>query len=134
MTFEETKSLLQDIKNAKQKVRRINREIEGYISIQSSLNFTEGRSKGLVSSPVEKIFERIETERERLVTALEAMFALEDKLAEGMNELDPKEQDVIIGCYMRGRTHAKLARELGRSERQIIRLKNRAISKISKNL
>ena len=102
-------------------------------SINSALS-NSGVSGGAMRSRVEELAIKIESEREKHIAALETYFALEDKLSEALDTLDPIERDVIIGCYLDGKTNWKVAQELGYEERTIRRKKNRAIEKISKKI
>ena len=65
------------------------------------------------------------------MAALEAYFALEDRLAAAVALLDPIEQDIIIGCYMDGKTNWQVADDVGYDVRHLIRTKNKAIRDIS---
>ncbi len=56
----------------------------------------------------------------------------EDELAAAIQSLSGLEQDVIIGYYLRDKTHAKLARELHYSIRGIEDIKKRAIKRMVK--
>lgn len=139
MTFEETKSLLLGIKNAKQRARNIQadlREIEESLDcLGSSLNSSNVNVRSSNnSSVVERAALRLADKRQELADSLEKAFMLEDKLADAIAYLEPTEQDIIIGCYMRGKVHWKLAEELSYSERSLIRKKNNAILKMSKIL
>jgi len=137
VTFEEAKDLLLDMRAAKRRANAIKKRIADLEtdrdSIQSAL--TGGMPHGNeFYSRVESLAIRIETEREKHIQALEAYFALEDKLAEAVQMLDPIEQDVIIGCYMDGKCNWQVAQELYLGLRTVERKKVLAVKKISQIL
>ena len=137
MTFDETKALLLDMRAAKRRANSIKKRIvdleSDRDSIQSALNGGMPHGNEFYSR-VESLAIRIETEREKHIQALEAYFALEDKLAEVVKMLDPIEQDVIIGCYMDGKCNWQVGVDIGYDERTVRRYKNSAIQKMSKDL
>lgn len=134
MTFEQAKTLLTDMRAAKRRANAIKARIadleSDYASIQSSLG-GDGTYGGTVQSRVEQLALRVAEERERHMAALEAYFALEDRLAASIDTLDPMERDVIIGCYMDGRRNWEVGEEVGYSVETIKRYKRRAIKKMS---
>ena len=134
MTFDEAKRKLQDLKNAKRRVLNIHERFEELVKIKSSLDIPAGRSKGKFSSPVEQAYERIEERKLALAEALNHAFSIEDELTAAIESLDSTERDVIIGSYLRQRTHDQLAEELGYSERNIRYIKETAIEKLSEKL
>lgn len=136
MTFEETKGLLLDLQAAKRRANAIKARIadleSDYESIQSALG-GDGTPHGTaVSSRVEKLAIRVAAERERHMAALEAYFAIEDKLAFALETLSPLEQDVIVGCYMDGKCNWQVGRDVNYSEVYVRKVKRRAIEKVSK--
>lgn len=137
MTFDETKALLLDMRAAKRRANSIKKRIvdleSDRDSIQSALNGGMPHGNEFYSR-VESLAIRIETEREKHIQALEAYFALEDKLAEVVQMLDPIEQDVIIGCYMDGKCNWQVGVDMNYSEVYIRKLKRKAIEKIAKKL
>lgn len=138
MTFDETKNLLLDLRAAKRRANAIKARIadleSDYESIQSALG-GDGLPHGTsVSSRVEKLAIRVAAERERHMAALEAYFAIEDRLAFALETLSPLEQDIIVGCYMDGKCNWKVGRDVGLEERSIRRYKSKAIHKISEML
>ena len=137
MTYLEVRNLLADMRAAKRRANAINARIADIESDAESINSAlsnSGVSGGAMRSRVEELAIKIESEREKHIAALETYFALEDKLSEALDTLDPIERDVIIGCYLDGKTNWKVAQELGYEERTIRRKKNRAIEKISKKI
>lgn len=137
MTYLEVRNLLADMRAAKRRANAIKARIADIESDAESINSAlsnSGVSGGAMRSRVEELAIKIESEREKHIAALETYFALEDKLSEALDTLDPIERDVIIGCYLDGKTNWKVAQELGYEERTIRRKKNRAIEKISKKI
>ena len=137
MTYLEVRNLLADMRAAKRRANAIKARIADIESDAESINSAlsnSGVSGGAMRSRVEELAIKIESEREKHIAALETYFALEDKLSEALDTLDPIERDVIIGCYLDGKTYWNVAKELGFEERTIRRKKNRAIEKISKKI
>ncbi len=132
MTFEEAKDKLQELKHAKRRVKTIHDELQLLIGIKSSLNVSEGHPKGKFHSSVEQAYAKIEVQQVKLADALNSAFALEDELAAAIGTLSPIEQDIIIGSYMRQRTHEQLAEEIGYTTRNIEYIKRSAIKKLSR--
>lgn len=137
MTFEEAKKLLADLRAAKRRANAIKSriaDIEGdYASIQSSLG-GDGTHGGITQSRVEQLALRVQEEREKHMLALEAYFALEDKLSDALDTLEPIERDIIIGCYMDGKYNWQIGEIQHCSVETIKRHKRKAIIKISKFL
>lgn len=137
MTFEEAKSLLQDMRAAKRRANALKARIahleSDSDSIRSSLG-GDGTHGGITQSRVEQLALRIEAEREKHMAALEAYFELEDKLAEAIDTLDPTEKEVIVSFYMDGNRNWEVGQIVGYDLRTIIRKKNSAIKKIADKL
>lgn len=137
MTYLEVRNLLADMRAAKRRANAIKARIADIESDAESINSAlnnSGVSGGSMRSRVEELAIKIESEREKHVAALETYFALEDKLSAALDSLDPIERDVIIGCYLDGKTNWKVGEELGYDTRTIIRKKNIAVKKIADNL
>ena len=133
MTFTETKELLKDLKAARKYACRLKRDLKELESDYGALHASGEReiaAVGVVSSPVERIVVRIEKAREGFAKALERVFDLEDQIAEAMEGLTYEEKNILTDYYMRDRTHYQLAREYGYEERQVRRIKNRAIHRL----
>lgn len=137
MTVEEAKSLLMDMRAAKRRANAIKARIADLESdadsISSALN-NSGIVGGEMRSRVEQLAIKVETEREKHVAALEAYFALEDKLAAAIDTLEPTEKEIIIGCYMDGKCNWQVAQEVGYERRNVQYIKSRAIKKISEKI
>ncbi len=137
MTYLEVRSLLADMRAAKRRANAIKARIADIESDAESINSAlsnSGVSGGAMRSRVEELAIKIESEREKHIAALETYFALEDKLSEALDTLDPKEKNVIIGCYLDGKTNWKVGEELNYSEVYIRKIKKRATEKITKKL
>lgn len=137
MTFEQAKNLLADMRAAKRRANAIKSRIadieSDYASIQSSLS-GDGFHGGITQSRVEQLALRMQEEHEKHIRALEAYFALEDKLADALDTLDPIERDVIVGCYMDGKPNWQVAQDVGYSVETVKRRKRRATKKIAQLL
>ena len=104
------------------------------MTLHSALSGALKIDGGQTDSVVERIVLKIEERQKRLETLLDDVMREEDELAAAIQSLSGLEQDVIIGYYLRDKTHAKLARELHYSIRGIEDIKKRAIKKIKKTL
>lgn len=137
MTFEETRELLKDLREARRYAIQVQRDIqsirENIDALQSPLG-KDTAGGGQAGSVVERIVVRLVAKQEDLARALEAVMDTEDKLEEAIKTLTAREREIIIGYYMRDRTHYQLARECGYEERQVYRIKKQAIWKISKKV
>lgn len=137
MTYQEARDLLSDMRAAKRRANAIKARIADIESdaesIQSALN-NSGVSGGAMRSRVEELALKIETEREKHMAALEAYFALEDKLAAAIDTLDPLERDIIVGHYMDGKMDWQVWDDVGYERRNYYYVKKRAIEKISKKM
>jgi DNA-directed RNA polymerase specialized sigma24 family protein len=141
MTFDETKDILYDIRNSKQRALSIQNRIDRLLCMSNSITRltasygdtvrVEGGKKYM---SINDILLRVDKETEKLFRALSIAFELEDKLSAAIALLNPVEQDIIIGFYMDGDTHYKLAEKLNYSDKHIRRLKNRAIKEMSEVL
>lgn len=137
MTYQEVRSLLADMRAAKRRANAIKARIADIESDAESINSAlsnSGVSGGAMRSRVEELAIKIESEREKHITALETYFALEDKLSTALDSLDPIEKDVIIGCYLDGKYNWQVGESIGYSVETIKRKKRSAIRKISEKL
>lgn len=137
MTYQEVRSLLADMCAAKRRANAIKARIADIESDAESINSAlsnSGVSGGAMRSRVEELAIKIESEREKHIAALETYFALENKLSEALDTLDPLERDVIIGCYLDGKTNWKVGEDLFLGLRTVERKKSYAIKKLSKLL
>lgn len=138
MTFEEAKKLLSDLRAAKRRANAIKARIADLesdaTSIQSALSGNGMTSGDTMRSRVEELAIKVESEREKHMLALEAYFAIEDKLADALDTLEPIERDIIIGCYMDGKYNWQVGESIGYSVESVKIYKRRAIRKIADNL
>ena len=140
MTFEEARDKLKRIHTLKTKARDVAADINECknnieaLTLHSALSGALKIDGGQTDSVVERIVLKIEERQKRLETLLDDVMREEDELAAAIQSLSGLEQDVIIGYYLRDKTHAKLARELHYSIRGIEDIKKRAIKKIKKTL
>ena len=137
MTFEETRELLKELREARRYAIQVQRDIqsirENIDALQSPLG-KDPAGGGQAGSVVERIVVRLVAKQEDLARALEAVMDTEDKLEAAIKTLTAREREIIVGYYMRDRTHYQLARECGYEERQVYRIKKQAIWKISKKV
>ena len=137
MTFEETRELLKELREARRYAIQVQRDIqsirENIDALQSPLG-KDTAGGGQADSVVERIVVRLVAKQEDLAKALENVMDTEDKLEEAIKTLTAREREIIVGYYMRDRTHYQLARECGYEERQVYRIKKQAIWKISKKV
>ena len=137
MTFEETRELLKDLREARRYAIQVQRDIqsirENIDALQSPLG-KDTAGGGQAGSVVERIVVRLVAKQEDLAKALENVMDTEDKLEAAIKTLTAREREIIIGYYMKDRTHYQLARECGYEERQVYRIKKQAIWKISKKV
>lgn len=137
MTFEEARDKLKRIHTLKTKARDVAADINECknnieaLTLHSALSGALKIDGGQTDSVVERIVLKIEERQKRLETLLDDVMREEDELAAAIQSLSGLEQDVIIGYYLRDKTHAKLARELHYSERAIKYIKARAITKLA---
>lgn len=140
MTFEEARDKLKHIHTLKTKARDVAADINECknnieaLTLHSALSGALKIDGGQTDSVVERIVIKIEERQKRLETLLDDVMREEDELAAAIQSLSGLEQDVIIGYYLRDKTHSKLARELHYSIRGIEDIKKRAIKKIKKTL
>lgn len=140
MTFEEAKEMLKQIRGLKNKARDIMADINecrqniDALTLHSALSGTMRVQGGEADSVVEQIVERLEERTHKFETLLERIFKQEDELTAALETLTETERDVIIGYYMRDKSHKRLAREMNYSVRSVNYIKERAIGKISQKL
>lgn len=138
MTFEEAKDKLKRIHTLKTKARDVAADINecqlniDALTLHSGLSGALQIDGGRSDSVVERIVVKIEQRQEQLVKLLDNIMREEDALASSIQVLSELEQDVIVGYYLRDKTHAKLARELHYSIRGIEDIKKRAIKRMVK--
>ena len=138
MTFIEAKEMLSDMRAAKRRANAIKARIADLESdaesIQSALSGNGIPTGNAMTSRVEELALRIETEREKHIAALETYFAIEDKLAAAIDTLDPLEREVILAFYLDGKPNWRVGEIIGLEERSVRRYKRKAIQKIADNL
>lgn len=136
MTYDETKDMLDDIKFAKRRALNIRRDIrELELNIDALILRPAAGGERVQSqtsdSTIERVVLRLERLRERFAEALDDIMDKEDRLFAAVEELNPVEKDIIIGYYLRDKTHDRLGKECGYTDRNIKYIKQRAILKIS---
>ena len=125
MTFIEARDLLSDMRAAKRRANAIKARIADLESdaesIQSALSGNGIPTGNAMTSRVEELALRIETEREKHIAALETYFAIEDKLAAARDTLGPLEREVILAFYLDGKPNWMVGEIIGLEERSVRR-------------
>lgn len=138
MTFIEARDLLSDMRAAKRRANAIKARIADLESdaesIQSALSGNGIPTGNAMTSRVEELALRIETEREKHIAALETYFAIEDKLAAAMDTLGPLEREVILAFYLDGKPNWMVGEIIGLEERSVRRYKRKGIQQIADKL
>ena len=140
MTFEEAKEKLKHIHGLKVKAKEIAADINecqlniDALTLHSGLSGALQIDGGRSDSVVERIVVKIEQRQEQLVKLLDNIMREEDALASSIQVLSELEQDVIVGYYLRDKSHGRLARELHYSEGHIKYLKHKALEKIANKI
>lgn len=138
MTFDEAKALLLDMRAAKRRANALKRRVaeleSDYDSIQSALSGDGLPHGSAIVSRTEQLALRVASEREKHLQALEAYFAIEDKLASAISALTEEERDIILGIYLDGKKMWQVAEDVGYSFETVKRRKRSAIYKIAQYL
>jgi len=140
MTFEEAKDKLKRIHTLKTKARDVAADINECknnieaLSLKSGLDGMEQVDGGKLNSIEERILLLMEKQQLRLEKLLDEIMYEEDKLNEAVHLLTETEHDIIVGYYMRDKSHKRLARELHYSEGHIKYLKRKALEKIANKI
>ena len=140
MTFEEAKEKLKRIRYLKNKARDIVADInecknnKAALSLKSGLDGMEQVDGGKLNSIEERILLLMEKQQLRLEKLLDEIMYEEDKLNEAVHLLTETEHDIIVGYYMRDKSHKRLARELHYREGHIKYLKRKALEKIANKI
>lgn len=129
--------MLDDIKFAKRRALNIRRDIrELELNIDALVLRPAAGGERVQSqtsdSTAERVVLRLERLRERFSEALDDIMDKEGRLFAAVEELNPVEKDIIIGYYLRDKTHDRLGRECSYSLRSINYIKCNAIKKLSK--
>ena len=139
MTFEETKEKLAEIKREKHRLLNLRRDMReaseniDALTLRPSWGIERVQSQSSETT-VERLVLRLEALRERFEKQLDRVMDLEDKLFAAIEELTPVEKEIIIGCYLRDKTHKQLSRECFCCVRSVNYLKKQAIEKISSKI
>lgn len=135
MTYEEMKKMLDDLKQKKRLMRSVQRQIE---EAREQIDCLNGRDyggaavQGGVKEPAaERFVEHIERLEKRYEALLSEVFAAEDYISEHLPKLSAIEQAIIIDRYMHGKSWRKIQQEYHYVDRQLYRIANSAIKKIS---
>ena len=138
MTYEEVGAFLNTLKatrsradRARELVEKIERDA-GAIGSGIAPKLPSGN---LVDSKVEKLALKLYEAAEAYRRALDAYFAIEDRLNEIIeNDLTEEERDVIVSHYVLGYSFRKLSRDMGYDESTIFRRLRAGKKKISEKL
>lgn len=138
MTYEEVGALLNTLKATRSRADRARELVEkiehdaGAIGSGIAPKLPSGN---LADSKVEKLALKLYEAAEAYRRALDAYFAIEDRLNEIIeNDLTEEERDVIVSHYVLGYSFRKLAGEMNYSERNIFYIMKSGKKKIAAKL
>lgn len=136
MTFEEIKKKLSEYKDLK---KLLSSEIERIAQLRNQLydfKATDyGREKvksSTQSTYKESILDRIVQLEKRADDVQTKLFAIEDMIADNMDNLSPLEQAMVIDRYMNGWSWEKISKKYHYEERQPRRIVENALRKIAR--
>lgn len=135
MTYEEMKKMLDEMKHKKSLLRTVQRQIQEtreQIDCLRAQDYGVIAVQGGVKEPAaERFVEHIERLEKRYESLLSEVFAAEDYISEHLPQLSAIEQAIIIDRYMHGKSWRKIQQEYHYVDRQLYRIANSAIKKIS---
>lgn len=135
MTYDEMKKMLDEMKHKKSLLRTVQRQIQEtreQIDCLRAQDYGVIAVQGGVKEPAaERFVEHIERLEKRYESLLSEVFAAEDYISEHLPKLSAIEQAIIIDRYMHGKSWRKIQQEYHYVDRQLYRIANSAIKKIS---
>ena len=135
MTYEDMKKMLDEMKHKKSLLRTLKRQIEEareQIDCLRAQDYGNTAVQGGIKEPAaERFVEHIERLEKRYESLLSEVFAAEDYISEHLPNLSAIEQAIIIDRYMHGKSWRKIQQEYHYVDRQLYRIANSAIKKIS---
>ena len=136
MTFEETKTMLDELKYKKRLVKKVQNQIQEareQMDCLSAVDYSKVKVNGGSSEgPAERFVEHIERLEKRYEKLLQEVFDAEDYISEHMESLTAIEQSIIIDRYMSGKSWRKIQQEYHYEDRQPYNILKKAIEKLSK--
>ena len=134
MTYGELKKKLEELRGKKRRLKQLEMQIaEEKASIDGvqAVNYERASVQGGTSSPIQQRYiehmERLCADRNKV---LDEVFALEDFLADHMEDLEEVERNMLTDRYMNGKSWRKIQEEYGYEEAQPYRIVGGAIKKI----
>ena len=135
MTYDEMKKMLDDMKHKKSLLRAVQRQIQEareQIDCLHAQDYGVIAVQGGVKEPAaERFVEHLERLEKRYESLLSEVFMVEDYISEHLPQLSAIEQAIIIDRYMHGKSWRKIQQEYHYVDRQLYRIANSAIKKIS---
>ena len=135
MTYEEMKKMLDEMKHKKSLLRTVQRQIQEtreQIDCLRAQDYGVIAVQGGIKEPAaERFVEHIERLEKRYESLLSEVFVAEDYISEHLPNLSAIEQAIIIDRYMHGKSWRKIQQEYHYVDRQLYRIANSAIKKIS---
>lgn len=138
MTYEETKAMLDGLKQKKRLMRSVQQQIQEtreQIDCLKAQNYGGTAVQGGEKEPIaERFVEHMERLEKRYAELMSEVFEAEDYISEHLSDLTEIEQAIIIDRYMTGKSWRKIQQEHHYSERRIFDYRESAILKLSKRL
>ena len=135
MTYDEMKKMLDEMKHKKSLLRAVQRQIQEareQIDCLHAQDYGVIAVQGGVKEPAaERFVEHLERREKRYESLLSEVFMVEDYISEHLPQLSAIEQAIIIDRYMHGKSWRKIQQEYHYVDRQLYRIANSAIKKIS---
>lgn len=135
MTYDEMKSMLDGLKQKKQLLRSVQRQIE---ETREQIDCLNGRDyggtavQGGIKEPAaERFVEHREKIESRYKNLMAEVFAVEDYISEHLPVLSEIEQAIIIDRYMGNKSWRRIQQEYHYEDRQPYRIAERAIQKLA---
>lgn len=135
MTYDEMKKMLDEMKHKKSLLRAVQRQIQEareQIDCLHAQDYGVIAVQGGIKEPAaERFVEHLERLEKRYESLLSEVFTAEDYISEHLPKLSAIEQAIIIDRYMHGKSWRKIQQEYHYVDRQLYRIANSAIKKIS---
>ena len=136
MTFEEIKKKLSEYKSLKKLLSSERERIAQLRNQLYDLKATDYGGEKVKSSTQstykESILDRIAQLEKRADDVQTKLFAIEDMIADNMDNLSPLEQAMVIDRYMNGWSWEKICKKYHYEERQPYRIVENALRKIAR--
>ena len=137
MTYEETKAMLDGLKQKKRLMRSVQQQIQEtreQIDCLKAQNYGGTAVQGGEKEPIaERFVEHMERLEKRYETLMAEVFEAEDYISEHLSDLTEIEQAIIIDRYMTGKSWRKIQQEHHYSEANPYRIAQNAIKKLARS-